>query len=251
MAKPTFILVGADKGGVGKTTLSRTIIEYFNALNLPVRAFDTETPYGALQRYHPDCTELVDIFSTIDQRKIFEPDSDAPSITLVDFRAGTFLQTLATLKDIGILAQAEDGHFDILLMHLVAPTVVSLGEQLDVAEFKTSCDHFVVQAHAGKSVFFEEQKDVVRKYIGDVRPERIIKVPTINQMAMEAVDITGSHFFDFATDVDTDLKGPQKSLVLRGYVKTWLSALWDEFDRVGLRDVALQNLNFQPKLEQV
>ena len=44
MAKPTLILVGADKGGVGKTTVARTLLDHFTAHNVPTRAFDTETP---------------------------------------------------------------------------------------------------------------------------------------------------------------------------------------------------------------
>ena len=31
MAKPVVIVVGADKGGVGKTTVSRTLLDYFSA----------------------------------------------------------------------------------------------------------------------------------------------------------------------------------------------------------------------------
>ena len=31
MAKPAVIIVGADKGGVGKTTVSRTLLDYFIA----------------------------------------------------------------------------------------------------------------------------------------------------------------------------------------------------------------------------
>ena len=42
MAKPAVILVGADKGGVGKTTVSRALLDYFIAHNIPTRAFDTE-----------------------------------------------------------------------------------------------------------------------------------------------------------------------------------------------------------------
>ena len=42
--KPVVIVVGADKGGVGKTTVSRTLLDYFSANNIPTRAFDTESP---------------------------------------------------------------------------------------------------------------------------------------------------------------------------------------------------------------
>ncbi len=56
MAKPAVIVVGADKGGVGKTTVSRTVLDYFSANNIPARAFDTESPRGTLKRFHPAIT---------------------------------------------------------------------------------------------------------------------------------------------------------------------------------------------------
>jgi hypothetical protein len=42
MAKPAVILVGADKGGVGKTTVSRALLDYLFH-NIPVR-HSTEAP---------------------------------------------------------------------------------------------------------------------------------------------------------------------------------------------------------------
>ena len=42
--KPTLILVGADKGGVGKTTVSRALLDFFARKNVLTRAFDTENP---------------------------------------------------------------------------------------------------------------------------------------------------------------------------------------------------------------
>ena len=72
MAKPVVILVGADKGGVGKTTVTRALLDYFIAHNVPTRAFDTEAPKGTLSRFHPDITDVVDVSSTADQMKIFD-----------------------------------------------------------------------------------------------------------------------------------------------------------------------------------
>ncbi len=53
MARPAVILVRADKGGVGKTTVARTLLDYFAAHHTPVRALDTESPRGTLHRFHP------------------------------------------------------------------------------------------------------------------------------------------------------------------------------------------------------
>src|SRR5438876_11959602 len=89
MAKPVVIVVGADKGGVGKTTVARTLLDYFVANNVPTRAFDTEAPRGTLRRFHPDLAEVVDVTMVPDQMKVFDTlsttDADVASI---DLRAG-------------------------------------------------------------------------------------------------------------------------------------------------------------------
>src|SRR6476620_10888406 len=104
MAKPAVVLVGADKGGVGKTTVSRVLLDYFIAHNVPVRAFDTEAPKGTLKRFHPDLTDVVDITSTTDQMKIFDTLSSAAAyVTVIDIRAGLLSTTLKALRDIGFL----------------------------------------------------------------------------------------------------------------------------------------------------
>jgi hypothetical protein len=102
MAKPVVIVVGADKGGVGKTTVSRTLLDYFDANNIPTRAFDTESPRGTLKRFHPDITEIVDMTTTSDQMKIFDTlNAAAPSVTVIDVRAGLMSPALGSLRDIG------------------------------------------------------------------------------------------------------------------------------------------------------
>jgi 2-phosphoglycerate kinase len=48
MAKPAVFLIGADKGGVGKTTVARALLDYFGVRHVATRAFDTESPRGTL-----------------------------------------------------------------------------------------------------------------------------------------------------------------------------------------------------------
>ena len=61
MTKPAVVLIGADKGGVGKTTVARTLLDYFVDRRVCARAFDTEVPKGTLKRFHSDVTDIVDI----------------------------------------------------------------------------------------------------------------------------------------------------------------------------------------------
>src|ERR1700735_1021059 len=114
MAKPVVIVVGADKGGVGKTTVSRTLLDYFSANNVPTRAFDTESPRGTLKRFHPDFTEIVDMTTTSDQMKIFDTlNAASPSVTVIDVRAGLLSPSLASLRDTGFFRGENTG--EILL----------------------------------------------------------------------------------------------------------------------------------------
>ena len=53
MAKPTVVVVGADKGGVGKTTVARTVLDYFTAHHVPARAFDSEAPKARSSGFTP------------------------------------------------------------------------------------------------------------------------------------------------------------------------------------------------------
>ena len=88
MTKPALVVVGADKGGVGKTTVARTLLaDYFTAHHVPTRAFDSESPRGTLKRFHPDISDIVDVTSVTDQMRIFDTLSDA-SVTVLDVRAG-------------------------------------------------------------------------------------------------------------------------------------------------------------------
>src|SRR5215475_828295 len=136
MAKPAVILVGADKGGVGKTTVARTLIDYFGAHQTPTRAFDTESPRGTLKRFHPDLTEIVDMTSTADQMKIFDTlNTVSPSVTVIDVRAGLLSPALASLRDIGFLDAAKGGQITFAVFHILGPSIASLDEIAETANF--------------------------------------------------------------------------------------------------------------------
>src|SRR5262245_60563847 len=134
--KPTILLVGANKGGVGKTTITRTIIDYLGTKNVPVRAFDTEVPRGTLKRFHPNVTEVVDIMSAPDQMRIIDTLATSEvKLTVIDVRAGLLAGTLNALTDIGFFEAADAGEFNFGLFHVLGPSIASLAEIADVIPY--------------------------------------------------------------------------------------------------------------------
>src|SRR5215469_12569259 len=116
MAKPALILVGADKGGVGKTTVARTLLDYFAAHHVPTRAFDSETPKGTLKRFHPEVAEVVDATAVADQMRIIDTLSTTDStVTIVDVRAGLLSPTLRSLRDIGFINAVKKGQMPFVV----------------------------------------------------------------------------------------------------------------------------------------
>src|ERR1700722_18006867 len=136
MAKPVVIVVGADKGGVGKTTVARTLLDYFSANSVLTRAFDTESPRGTLKRFHPEITEIVDMTTTSDQMKIFDtPNAASPPAPGVEGRGGLLSPSLASLRDIGFLDAAKSGQITFAVFHILGPSIASLDEIAETANF--------------------------------------------------------------------------------------------------------------------
>src|SRR3981189_2345106 len=121
MTKPAVVLIGADKGGVGKTTVARTLLDYFAHHQVRARAFDTEVPKGTLKRFHPDVTDIVDINHVPDQMRIFDTvNSTDASVSLIDVRAGLLSPTLQALRNIGLIDSAKKGQITVPGFHLPA-----------------------------------------------------------------------------------------------------------------------------------
>jgi len=124
MTKPAVVLIGGDKGGVGKTTVARTLLDYFAHQQLRVRAFDTEVPRGTLKRFHPDVTDVVDINHVPDQMRIFDTvNSTDATVSLIDIRAGLLSPTLHALRNIGFIEAAKNGDITFVPFHILGPSI--------------------------------------------------------------------------------------------------------------------------------
>jgi hypothetical protein len=152
--KPTVILVGADKGGVGKTTVARTLLDYLAAEKLPSRAFDTESPKGTLKRFHPDITEVVDVTAIPDQMRIFDTVSNE-NVTVIDVRAGLLSPTLRALRDVGFLDSVKKDQFGLVVFHILGASVSSLNEIEDTSAFTDDASYFLVKNFINNTSFFE------------------------------------------------------------------------------------------------
>jgi hypothetical protein len=245
MAKPAVILVGGDKGGVGKTTVARILIDYFGANQTTTRAFDTDSPRGTLKRFHPDVTKVVDVTSASDQMKIFDTLGSADAkVTVIDVRAGLLSPTLQALSDIGFLESVKKGQIAFAVFHILGPSITSLEEIAETARFVGDANHFLVKNHINETRFFEWDPATYKSYFKRIKDAQEITIPKLNEMACEQVEVAGVPYVSFVANKNAKGEVVNNSFVLRGYVRHWLGQVWGEFDRVKLLDLVA------PKLEK-
>jgi hypothetical protein len=242
MTKPAVIVVGADKGGVGKTTVSRTLLDYFSANDVGTRAFDTESPRGTLKRFHPDITEIVDMTTTTDQMKIFDTlNTAAPSVTVIDVRAGLLSRALASLRDIGFLDAAQSGQLTFAVFHILGPSIASLDEIAETASFMAGAKYFLVKNFINDTQFFQWDQATYNSYFHRIKDAIDLTIPKLNEMAYEQVEVASVPFLKFVSNKGISDESANYSFVLRGYVRHWLANVWSEYDRIKLTDIVGSN----------
>ena len=240
MAKPVVIVVGADKGGVGKTTVSRTLLDYLAAHKVATRAFDTESPKGTLKRFHPDITDVVDVTNIGDQMKIFDTlNSAKATVTVIDVRAGLLSPTLRALRDIGFIEAAEKGQLTFAVFHILGPSVASLDEIAEIVGYLGDAKYFMVKNFINNTHFFEWDEATHSAYFKQVKGAVEVIIPKLNEMACEQVELSAVPYVSFIANKKPSGEGANYSFVLRGYVRHWLSNVWSEYDRIGLTDIVV------------
>jgi hypothetical protein len=238
MTKPAVVLIGADKGGVGKTTVARTLLDYFAHHQVRVRAFDTEVPRGTLKRFHPNVTDVVDINYVPDQMRIFDTvNSTDATVSLIDVRAGLLSPTLRALRNIGFIEAAKKGEITFVVFHILGPSIASLDEIAVTAAYLGDAKYFMVKNSINNAHFFEWDEATHMAYFKTVPRAVEITIPNLVEMATEQVELASVPFATFIANKKQGGDPASYSFVLRGYVRHWLGNVWAEYDRVGLTDV--------------
>lgn len=212
MGLPLLVIVGADKGGVGKTTVSRVLMDLFRSYGMDARAFDTQAPAGVLKRFHGAKTEVVDVTTLDGQMRVFDT-LNSSAVTVLDLAAGLLTPTLQMLRETGFVNMVAEGKANIAVLHVVGSSVASLDELKTIAAAVAGLKLFVVSNPVSDA---PAPADAFRGLT-------VIELPKLNDGTFAAVDASSLPFVDFVAD-------ETKSLVQRGYVRTWLATAFKALD---------------------
>lgn len=222
--KPIIFVVGADKGGVGKTTVTRLLLNYLQSRSVKTRVFDTEYPSGDLVRFY--AAEVVDMRTLKDQQTVFD-NVTADAVTVLDIRAGVMSPTFAALDAAYFLDAVRSGEIILVLVHVLGSNVASLSEVGEIQKIigPGAVRHLVVKNHIDETEFSLINDPAYAEVFKAMAPATI-NVPKLPAQIAEKINKLGKTFEDF--------KATDGSVMARGTVKRWLETVYVEFDRVNI-----------------
>jgi hypothetical protein len=229
MTKPLVIMVGADKGGVGKTTVSRALDDYLRYRQVGAKIFDGEWPAGDLRQF-AEAGEIVDMQSIDHQMRMFDR---LTGVTLIDIKAGLFTEVLDSLARTGLLDDVRAGRFNLALLHVLGPSAASLKEIAAIsAKLGAGAIHLLVKNYVNESGYKEWESDP-RFAAALSRPDRVVTIPHLEARACTEVQRQGLAFGAFIEQGE--------SRILVGYVRAWLREVFGAFTAAGMQDLIDQS----------
>jgi hypothetical protein len=221
--------VGGEKGGVGKSVLSRLLAQYCIDRELPFRAYDADASHGAMLRYYADFSEPVDIsrFESIDN--VVEQTLETGQTAIMDLGAQVtrFLNRWAS--ESALLQLADETGLGLTFWHVMddGSDSVRLLESL-LEAYGSGPDYVLVRNHGRGSDFSGlDRSGAAAK--ADALGARIMDLPALHAPTMRKIDHISASFWAAANNRDASV-GPALGILERQRVRNWLNRSYEQLD---------------------
>ena len=225
-------LIGGEKGGVGKSMLSRVLAQYFIDNELPFIGFDTDRSHGALMRFYADhaSAALVDRYEALDQ--IVETALEQPGRrVLVDLAAQTHEPLVKWMDESGVLDMADLSGIALHYWHVMdsgRDSVDLLARLLD--RFGQRVHYVVVKNQLRGDDFGQlERSGQLERAIG--LGASVITIRHLHDPVVHKIDARNASFW--AARHGGAIDGPGLGLMERQRLKLWLNHAFAEIARIG------------------
>jgi hypothetical protein len=232
-APSTIHLIGGEKGGVGKSLVSRLLAQHFIDRGVAFTGFDTDRSHGALMRFYAGYASpvLVDRYEALDA--IVESAIATPGQrVLVDLAAQTHAPLVQWMDDSGVLELAADAGVVVNYWHVMdaGRDSVDLLERL-LDRFGSRLNYVLVLNQLRGDDFDQLQRSgqLARAL---ALGARVVRVKHLQDAVLRKIDATDSSFW--AARQAAGNEGPKLGLLERQRLKLWLGHVSTEFIAAGI-----------------
>jgi hypothetical protein len=224
-------LVGGEKGGVGKSLVSRLLAQYFIDHSIPFLGFDSDRSHGALMRFYAGFASpvLVDRYETLDAIVEAAMENRERRI-LVDLAAQTQEPLTRWMDESQLLLLAPELGLDIRYWHVMdngRDSVDLLKRLFDQYEGRL---HYVIVQNQLRGDDFEILKTSGLLERAQTLNAGVIAVKRLQESSMTKID-AGSNSFWTATQPE-DQGGMKLGILERQRVRSWLKSAYEALSHV-------------------
>jgi hypothetical protein len=222
-------LVGGEKGGVGKSLVSRLLAQYFIDHNLPFVGFDTDRSHGTFSRFYGGYASpmMVDRYEALDS--IIESAIDHPGRrVLVDLAAQTHAPLVKWMDESGVLDLADVSELSLHYWHVMdagRDSVDLLKRLLD--RFGRRLQYVLVlnQLRGDDFSQLEDSGELERAITLGARP---ISIRKLHDSVAQKIDAANMSFWSARNTSGGD--GSSLGLMERQRLKLWMNHAYAELD---------------------
>jgi hypothetical protein len=225
----TIHFIGGEKGGVGKSVMSRVLTQYFIDNSIPVIGFDTDKSHGALLRFYSDFTSPITIDNYESLDNLVETLSENPDThVVVDLAAQNFAPLSVWINDSGLFDILQELNTSMFFWHVMDDGMDSLNlldKLLDTYGTKVS---LVILLNFGRGTNFKLFEESQQKQKALEMNANVMKLRKLHEGCMRKIDVLSISFW--AAINNNTPKGTCLSVSERQRVKIWLNQAYQDLD---------------------
>jgi len=221
--------IGGEKGGVGKSLVSRLVAQYLIDKELPFLGFDTDRSHGALLRFYAGFASPVligryEALDSIIEAAVEQPDRRI----LVDLAAQTHDPLVKWMDESGVLEMAAESGFTVTYWHVMdagRDSVDLLKKLLD--RFGARLNYVLVRNQMrGDDFSMLVQSGEQDRALG--LGAHVISIKHLNDSITQKIDASSSSFWAAQHDADKSRTG--LGMMDRQRLKMWLRDAYQQLD---------------------
>lgn len=224
-------LIGGEKGGVGKSMISRLLAQYFIDHELPFVGFDTDRSHGALLRFYAEYASpaLIDRYEALD--RIVETAVEQPGRrVLVDLAAQTQEPLVRWMDESGVLDMADLSGIALYAWHVMdsgRDSVDLLARLLE--RFGQRVQYVIVKNELRGDDFGQlERSGQLERALG--LGAKVISLRRLHDAVVQKIDARNASFW--AAKNVSAIDGPGLGMMERQRLKLWMAHAYGQFDTV-------------------
>ena len=223
--------IGGEKGGVGKSLVSRLLAQYFIDHEQPFVGFDTDKSHGSLLRFYAGFASpiVVDRYESLD--RVMEAATEMPERrVLVDLAAQTHQSLAQWMADSALFDLSEELGVELTYWHVMDSGQDSVDLLRKLLEQFGGKLNLVVVLNEVRSDNFNLLEKSGEKAKAEALGARFISIGRLQESAMQKIDGQGTSFWAALNPVEKNANS--LGLLERQRVKVWLKKAYAEIEKL-------------------